>query len=116
MGRLAQQHDARRADTIHHRIEIGSFDRWEGFGGIGDFADQRGVRIGNRRQAQRRASLALRIPPALLPDQWNKTDVGNVLAAIFVFRNAGDPDQFLGSRICADRDHQAAADFQLLLE
>src|SRR6266849_7003312 len=58
----------------------------------------------------------LRGRPPLLPDQWNEADVRDILAAVLIFRNARDPDQFLDALIRADRDHQPAADLQLRLE
>ena len=58
----------------------------------------------------------MRAQPALLADQRDEANVGDILAEIFIFRNPDDPDQFLGALIGADRDHQPPADLQLLLE
>jgi hypothetical protein len=57
----------------------------------------------------------LRGRPPLLPDQRNEADVCDILAAVLIFCNARDPDQFLDALIRADRDHQPAADLQLRL-
>ena len=63
-----------------------------------------------------RATVSLGGRPPLLSDQWNEANIGDIFAAILVGRNPGDPDQFLAALIRTHRDHQPAADLQLLLE
>ena len=53
MGRLTEQHDARRPDPLHQRMEIGGFDRGEGLGGVGEVSDQRFLTWSNRPQRAR---------------------------------------------------------------
>ena len=54
--------------------------------------------------------------PALLPDQRHEADIGEVLALVFVLGDARDADELLDLRIAPDRDDQAAADLELLLQ
>ncbi len=118
MGRFAKQHDARRPDPLHQRMEIGGLDRGEGFGSVGEISNQRILARRNRPQwpAQRRTALTFRALPALRADQRDETNVRNIFAEIFVFRNSDDPHQLLGALIGADRDHQPPADLQLRLQ
>ena len=36
-------------------------------------------------------------PPSFFADQWNEVKIRNIFAAIFAFRNTGDPNQLLAS-------------------
>ena len=88
------------------------------FRGVGELSDQHFIARNNRprRPASGCTVLALAGRPPLLPDQWDEANVGDILAEIFVGRNPDDPDQFLATLVRADRNHQPAADLQLLLE
>lgn len=117
MGCLAEQHDARRPDTLHQRAEIGRLDGWKRFSGVGEITDQRFlIRSDRPKRSSHGRGLAFCSRPPLLSDQWNEADIGNVFVAILVLRNADDAYQFLAMLIGADRNHQPAADLQLLLE
>ena len=72
----------------------------------------------DRPQRAARSARAPRLSrqPSFIANQGHETDIGDVFAAIFSVRNADDPDQFLRALIGADRDHQPAADLELLLE
>ena len=58
----------------------------------------------------------LRLCPSFLAEQRNKSHIGEVFAAIFVLRDPRHPHQFLNVRVRTNRDHQPAADFQLVFE
>ena len=51
-----------------------------------------------------------------MPDERNKAHIGQVLAPELVFRNPRDTDQLLDSGIASDRDHQSAANLELIFE
>ena len=48
VGCLAEQHDARRPDPFHQRIEIDGLDRGERFRGVGELSDQHFIARSNR--------------------------------------------------------------------
>ena len=107
----------RVADPLQQRIEIGLLDRWKCFRRIGEISDQRffGGHGRPQRAAPRRALIIFPKPP-FVANQGHETDIGDVFAEIFPGRDAGDPYQLLRALIGADRDHQPAADLELLLE
>ena len=61
-----------------------------------------------------RGRLRLLGRPPFLAEQRNKSHIGQVLAAIFALRDPRHPHQFLDVQIRTHRDHQPAADFQLV--
>src|SRR6516164_7075329 len=54
--------------------------------------------------------------PSFVPDEWDKSDIGQILAAVFVFRYPRDSNQFLDLGIIPYRNHEPAADLELLLQ
>ena len=51
-----------------------------------------------------------------MPDERYKSDVGQVLAAVFILGYPRDPNQFLNFGITSHRDHKPAAGLELLFQ
>ena len=112
---LAEQHDARVADPFEQRGKIDGIDRAERLGRVGNLLDQLLLGAGACRRRVTDAS-RLRLCPSFFAEQRNKSYIGEVFAAIFVFRDPRHPHQFLNVQVRTYRDHQPTADFQLLFE
>ena len=95
--------------------EIDRVDRAERLGRVGDPLDQLFFADGAcRRRVANAGRLRLLGRPPFLAEQRNKSHIGKVFTAIFALRNPRHPHQFLDVLVRTHRDHQPAADFQLV--
>ena len=98
-------------------LKIDLVDRAEWLGRVSNAFDQLFVAARDcRRRAANAGRLRLLRRPSFFTEQRNKSHIGEIFAAIFVLRNPRHPHQFLGALVRAHRDHQPAADFQLVLQ
>jgi hypothetical protein len=115
MGRLAEQHHARVADPFKERTEIDGVDRAEGLSRVGDLFDQPFFTGGDcQRRAENAGRLRLLGCPSFFAEQRNKSHIGEIFTAIFALRNPRHPHELLDPRVGPHRDHQPAADFELV--
>ena len=90
-------------------------DRSERLGRVGDLFDELFFADSARRPRIANAGrLRLFGRPPFLAKQRNKAHIGEVFATIFVLCNSRHPYQFLDALIRTHRDHQPAADFELV--
>jgi hypothetical protein len=117
--RLAEQNDARLADVVQERTDVGTIDGFQRQACLGDGARQplRGDRPVQRLllgRLQRPTGPFLVLAPALLPHQRHKTDRPETLLLEMIAASRHHP-QFL-MRVDADRDDQTAAFGKLPLQ
>jgi hypothetical protein len=116
MRRFAEEDDARIADAPEQRLEIGGFDRIEGFAGRRDGVRQHWLRC-RRRPLPRRRCRAGRIRrPAFRANQRHEAHVGNVLGPEFLLRDPRDAHELLDMGVRSDRNDEPATDPELRLQ
>src|ERR1019366_3103277 len=109
MRRLAQQDEARVADSIDERVERRGLDVVDPIGRFADEAGEPGGTAGHVRGPRQLPAPA----PGLLADEGDEANVHQRLLAELRVVHARHAREDLRRLVGADRDHQASADRQL---
>lgn len=118
MARLTDQHDLAITDPVHQRCQIGGFDAVEYLGMARDQVGQDAGHLCRGGKHLRRPDVGFGgFPlPALVADQRHKAQVGQIFLHELALAAPCDADQFLPTRINADRHHHAAPGGKLVLQ